>query len=230
MLKTKTSIIIFVLFLAGIFTWSVFDSENYFDAFAPYQISYATVGQATSTLTATVGSSLTLSLDDSSTVALGTISAGTAVTASNRLKVSTNNATGYLITAGRNNIVNSDTLFSSYGGLTIDDADIPAHTTGCTTPKTWAAASTGLGFTIFLTDADNPAKVEACWGSGTTVTDANNKYASFAASASATTIINQADNSPNPQYTSIGYKADVAAAQTATQYNDGSVVYTATTN
>ena len=218
------------MFLVGIFTWSVFDSENYFDAFAPYKESLAAAGQATSTLQTTVGASLTLSLDDASTVSLGTISAGTAVTASNRLKVSTNNSTGYNITAGRNNFINSDTLFSAFGSLTIDDAGIPTHTTGCTTPLTWAAASTGLGFTIFLTDADNPAKVTSCWGAGSTVSDAANKYAAFAASASATTIINQADNSPNPQYTSIGYKADVAAAQTATTYNNGSVVYTATSN
>lgn len=170
---------------------------------------------------------LTLSIDNGDPTSLGTVNSGTPVTATTRLKVDTNNAAGYLIVAGRNNLVNSDTLFSAYGSLTIDDSGIPTHTTACDTPLSWAAASTGLGFTVY--DANGGGKNTSCWGSSSTETGAN-LYASLAASASATTILNESDNSPNPSYVSIGYKLDVTAAQTATAYNDGQVVFTATTN
>ena len=225
----KNPYLISVLFLIIIAAWSVYDSENYFNSLAPYEQSYAaTLGQATSTLRATVGPSLTLSLD-SATVSLGTINAGTPAQAYNALKVDTNNATGYYITAGRNNSVNNDTMFSAYGSITIDDSGLPVHNTTCTadTLDIWVSgASTGLGFSLF--SSQGSGRSATCWGGGYTYNNATNKYGAFAASASATTILSQPNNTPATQWSSVAYILDVSGSQTATTYNDGSVIYTAT--
>lgn len=230
-IKIKISVLIFASFLAGIFGWLIYDSKNYFKSFTPYQTSFAALDQGTSTLQVTIGSSLTLTLD-SATVSLGTIVAGTPVTNYNQLTINTNNATGYYITAGRNNSVNSDTLYSAYGNLTIDDSALPTHATNCAVPndpEQWSNSnSKGLGFSLYA--ADGGGKNESCWGAGDSYTHASNRYAAFAASASATTILSESDSSPNPSYASVGYKSDVTSAQSATEYNDGSAIYTATTN
>lgn len=83
---------------------------------------------------------------------------------------------------------------------------------------------TGLGFTIYDSTA---TKNTSWWGTGTTETDANNKYAGF--NTAATDIMEHQQYSNTPTTTSVGYKLDVPATQRSGAY-DGAITYSATTS
>lgn len=181
---------------------------------------------------------ITLTLDAGGVVAFGTLTNGTRVTATTRLKVEQTNASSLTITAGHLRSITNVTLASgaaplitsnqisdTAGGIDVFDG-LGANCTDGTGPTTWGTGvSTGLGFTLWADS--NTSRETACWGTGTTVTDALNKYAALQASASASSFINISSSPPSTLYTSIGYSLDVGSTQKATEY-DGGVVFTAT--
>jgi len=87
-----------------------------------------------------------------------------------------------------------------------------------TTPTSWSG--TGLSISLYLATSK-----EAKWGSGTTETDSNNKYAGVPETA---TIIHEKTGSPTSADTnSVGYKLVVPNTQKTGDYA-GTLTYTAT--
>ena len=184
------------------------------------------------------GGTMTLTIDAGGTIAFGTLSYGSRVTKTTRLKVDTNDSTGYTIFAGRDRTITNVTLASSADtSIIINDAEnginvfdgLGANCTDGTGPAVWpgsTSVSTGLGFVLWAADIN---KETTCWGTGTTENHASNRYAALQASSSASNFLSTTTNSPNPSYASIGYSLEVKQLQQNTSYI-GDVVFTATTN
>jgi len=180
----------------------------------------------------TAGATINLTITET-TINLGSVNAGTRVTATTQIKIDTNSANGYEVSVGRDRSNPAHTLASeadpqnvyisdTAGGINVFDG-----LTTCNAPAVWVSgSSTGLGFTLYESDID---KDTSCWGTGITETDANNKYAALQASASASAFLDTTSNTPNPSYASVGWSLDVSPIQRATDYT-GQVVFTATVN
>ncbi|MFA5942799.1 MAG: hypothetical protein WC798_04015 [Candidatus Paceibacterota bacterium] len=157
------------------------------------------------------------------TVNLGNLTPGTPVTGSSVCTGTTNANGGYNLAVRRDDA--SDTTMDKVSDATTNIADKtawdPTANTGAGNAATWAG--TGLGFTVFASTAD---KNTTWWGTGTTVTDANNLYAGFASTQ--TDIMRYTSYNGAPTTTSVGYKLDVPATQRSGAY-DGSITYQATT-
>ena len=192
----------------------------------------------TASLSVSVAKSITLTQVIGSTVAFGTLSAGTPTTGKTGLQVTTNGP-GMNITAGRQRAITDVTLASnaapSLAANQISDTaggiDVFNGITNCGTPtsqpEVWAnGTSTGLGF-VNYGFTGGTAKSTTCFGAGTTSTDALNEYAALQASSSASSFISSSGASAASSIVSIGYKLDVSSAQRATDYAGG-VVFTAT--
>ncbi len=193
------------------------------------------------TLAAGGAASLTLTLDGGGVVAFGTITSGTRLTGTTRLKVTQTSATSINITAGRQranttpatlasnafpNIV-SNQIDDDINGIDVFNGISPGCTTVGSHPAIWpsqGAVSTGLGFSNW---AASTGKDTTCWGTGTTQSDSLNQYAALQASSSASSFINISSSPPATLYTSIGYSLEVRSTQKATLYSGG-VVFTAT--
>jgi hypothetical protein len=217
------------------FAWNLYDyrttifgGENALAAAASHQAS----------LSVTVAQSITLTQTAGGSVAFGTLNPGTKVTGSTQLTVLTNGV-GMNITAGRQRSISNVTLASN-ASPTIAQNQISDTTGGidvfngisnCSTvsskPQVWAnGTSTGLGFSNYSFDGGG-AKSTTCWGSGSTSSDANNKYAALQASASAASFLSSTGYSSTGTNTYVAYALDVGTTQKATIYNGG-VVFTAT--
>ncbi|MFA5197378.1 MAG: hypothetical protein WC437_03045 [Patescibacteria group bacterium] len=147
-------------------------------------------------------------------VALGNILAGTPVTGQTDINVRTD-APGYSITVKRNDANSTMDLSTN------SSTDIPDKTawdpTGSGNAATWTGV--GLGFSVFASSA---TKNTTWWGTGTTKSDANNKYAGFPITAQ--TIMNHVGYTTSETSTSVGYKLDVSSGQTSGYY-DGIITY-----
>jgi len=87
-------------------------------------------------------------------------------------------------------------------------------------PTSWTG--TGLGICVYAADTSKEAK----WGTGTTETDSNNKYAGIPQTA---TEIHNVGSAVTNDDTSIGYKLNVPTSQKTGAYS-GVVTYTAVAN
>ncbi len=156
-------------------------------------------------------------------VNLGHLLSGTPVTGYTDIKVTTDapEAPRYNVAVARNDATTTMDLTTN---STIDIADKtawdPTANSGNGNATTWSG--TGLGFTVYASTA---TKDTTWWGSGTSQTDTNNKYAGFPSTAQ--TIMSQAGYTTGETTTSVGYKLDVPAGQSSGYY-DGIIVYSVT--
>lgn len=193
-------------------------SANYkLGAAFPYEISY---GMKVSFLNNGVG---IYQNSQSSDVSLGNVQSGSPVTASTDIKVTTDapEAYSYNIAVNRND---PDTTLDLTTNPTINIPDKtgwdPTANTGNGNAAIWSG--TGLGFTVFSSTA---TKNTTWWGTGTTKTDANNKYAGFPSTAQ--TIMNQSGYTSGETTTSVGYKLGIDSGQRSGYY-DGIIIFTVT--
>lgn len=230
--------VITILGLAIFFTWTVYDNGLYFSFFNPPAAQAAT-GSGTATVEVTIGSSITFTIagtcnndntcDTNASASFGTITAGTANDSNVQVKSVSNDTITLAI--GRRRAGPATTLASSADATNINISDsaggIDAFDSTCTDgtgPATWKdATSTGLGFSVW---AASNNKNTTCFGSGTTDSDALNKYAALQASASASTAWTTLVS--GTQYASAGFTLDVTSTQQATTYAGG-VIFTGTT-
>lgn len=161
---------------------------------------------------------------DSGTMNLGNLTPTTPVTGTSVLTVDTNDMSGYYLQASYTTATcaAATTLCHSDTTTTITDKTDFTGIADCTESAVWSG--TGLGFTVFAADTN---KDTTCWGAGTTVTHASNKYVGFPSVAK--TILNTTSGPLADDDTSVGYKLDVATTQKSGAYS-GSVVFTATGN
>ncbi|OGN02319.1 MAG: hypothetical protein A2655_03875 [Candidatus Yanofskybacteria bacterium RIFCSPHIGHO2_01_FULL_43_42] len=227
-----------ILGLALFFVWTAYDNSIYFSFFNPPSAEAAT-GSGTATVEVTIASNLTFSIigtcnndntcDNNASASFGTITAGTANDSNVQVKSVSNDTITLAI--GRRRASPATTLASSAdaaninisdtaGGIDVFDSDC----TDATSPATWGnGSSTGLGFSVWAASVN---KNTTCFGSGTTDSDANNKYAALQASASANSA--WTTTAAGTQYASAGFTLDVTTTQQATTYSGG-VIFTATT-
>ncbi len=220
----KEVIFIGVVALVLFFGWSLYDNQEYFRAF---DINRADAAASTATLNATIAAgSVNLSISSGATVNFGTITPGTPRYSATGFNVSANKAVNVFF--GRDRSSPATTLASS-ANTTINITDVGTGTadafTGCGSPVTavWAAASTGLAYSLYAADE---AKTTACWGTGVSKTDALNKYAALQAS-SAASVAWTTTTTGSAVKASVGWVLDTSAIQQATIYT-GDVVITAT--
>jgi hypothetical protein len=223
----KTEFILLGIFaLGGAFMWSWFDNNQYLNVFG---IDRSQASVDTVTLNASVAAgAVTLTLGSGSTVQFGTLTAGTERHSQSSLSVNANDTIN--VSFGRDRANPATTLASTADtSINISDTagglDVFDGLGACTATETWAAgSSTGLGFTLVVDD--DSSKDTACWGSGTTKTDTNNKYAALQASASASTAWTTTSTA-STIYASFGWIIDVPTSQQATSYT-GDVIVSAT--
>lgn len=224
-----------VLGLAIFFVWTVTDNSFYFSFFNPPSAEAAS-SAGTGTVTVTVASNITITIDGTcnndntcdldSTAAFGTLTAATANDANVRVKSVSNDT--ITLAVGRDR-VNPATTLASSADTSVNISDTAGGVdvfTGCVSPvpQVWAnGSSTGLGFSVW---AASNNKDTACWGTGSTDSDALNEYAALQASASASTA--WTTTAVGTQYASVGFTIDVTTTQRATTYT-GDVVFTGTT-
>lgn len=188
--------------------------------------------------TVSAASTITLTVDAGGAISFGTLSYGSRVTGTTRLKVDTNSATGYTVFVGRDRAITNVTLASNAnpGSINISDTEngidvfdgLGASCTDGTGPMVWpggAGVSTGLGFVLWAADIN---KETACWGAGSTETHVSNRYSALQASSAASNFLSTSGNSPNPSYASVGWSIEIKQLQQNTDYT-GDVVFTATT-
>ncbi len=126
--------------------------------------------------------------------------------------VTTNAANGY--TLGVHDGSDTDSALVKGGSVYIPD-----YAGTITTPTSWTG--TGLGVGLYAADTNKEAK----WGTGTTVCDANNKYAGVPASATtAHTVTGYRDTADTSSWS---WKIDTPNDQ-ETGYYSGNVTFTAT--
>ena len=178
------------------------------DASASDEDSYANFYQVTA---------LSISLNvDSSSKNLGNITPGTPVTATTTTTVTTNAPNGYLLAV-------SDGVSGSDSALLHTDTvtRIADYAGTIASPTLWTG--TGLGICLYAATGKDTTK----WGTGSSETDVNNKYAGIPQNA--TTIHTKTGSPTSNDQSSIGYKLDIPNSQKTGSYS-GNVTYTATTN
>lgn len=169
------------------------------------------------TLSTTVQSYLSFSITAGDTVTFGNLTPGTPIcfATGTVATVSTNAANGYTLGVHDGSGTNSALLHTDTSTY------IPDMTNGTIgTPVTWGT-NTGVGVGLYAADTTKEEK----WGTGTTVCDANNKYAAIPETATTahtvTGTLSGADTS------SWSWKIDVANTQKTGAYS-GTVTFTAT--
>ncbi len=157
--------------------------------------------------------SITLGVDSGS-VSLSTLTPGSPQTNKTIATVTTNFPNGYSLS------VQDDVSGSNSALLHTDTSTRIADYTGTiASPTSWTG--TGLGICVYIATGKN----ESQWGSGTSETDVNNKYAGV---PETTTSIHAKTGSPTSgDQTYIGYKIDIPNSQKTGTYS-GDVTYTAT--
>jgi len=158
--------------------------------------------------------SLTFNIDSNSKN-LGNITPGTPVTATTITTVTTTASNGYSlkvhdgVAASNSALLHTDTTtrIADYEGT-------------IASPTLWTG--TGLGISVYAADTNKEAK----WGTGTTETDSNNKYAGIPETA---TEIHNVGSAVTDDDTSVGYKLDVPNTQKTGSYS-GTITYTVVVN
>lgn len=198
-----SAVIVFVLLYAG----------NY-DTTKPSR-----AAEDTATLTTTVLEYISLDITSGATVAFGNLTPGTPIaapTGGTIASVTTNAANGYTLglhdgaPGSDSDMTHTDTT-TKISDFTLGDIAAPAAWDG----------GTGVGITLFMADTTKETK----WGTGTTYSDVNNKYAGIPETATvahtATGFHSGADTS------SWAFKIDVPNTQKTGVYS-GIVTFTAT--
>ncbi len=172
----------------------------------------------------TINSTITISLD-STTKDLGTIAPLSTDTATTTIGVITDAIGGYSLSALYSSAGFSETLRNTDTTTYIPDKTDwdPTANGGNGNAETWSGE--GFGFTVYAND--NGEKNTTWWGTGTTVTDMNNKYAGF--SSSSTKILETTNYKSGERQTSVGYKAQIPDGQKSGVYS-GDVTFIATVN
>lgn len=158
---------------------------------------------------------LSLTLDvDSATIAFGNLLPGSVITGTTITTVTTNYPNGYSLAAS-DGVAGSDSCL-----LHTDTTTRIADYTGTiATPTSWTG--TGLGISLYSATGKDTSK----WGTGTTETDSNNKYAGVPQNA--TTIHSKTGSPTSSDESKIGYKLVVPNTQKTGDYS-GNITYTAT--
>lgn len=206
-IKTKKLTLFLSLFLAIFFVVFQFANQSRGDT---------KTDQAT--ITVSVQETLSLACDD--TAALGNLTPATPVGATTDCVVTTNANGGYVLKVKRDD---SDTTIDKIGEATTNITDKtawdPTANSGAGNAATYSG--TGLGFGVYASTA---TKSTTWWGTGTTYTDANNKYAGFPTAYA--TIMSHTSYSATSTTTSVAYRLDVGGTQKSGDY-DGTITYQA---
>lgn len=159
--------------------------------------------------------SLTLSISvDNNTLSFGNLLPGNVITGSTIVTANTNYPNGYSLAV-------SDSATGSNSSLLHTDTTtrIADYAGSIATPTSWNGY--GLGICVYQATS----KTTSQWGTGTTETDSNNKYAGVPETA---TTIHTKNSSPTTNdLTYIGYKLVVENSQKTGDYS-GNITYTAT--
>ncbi len=171
----------------------------------------AAVSSASTTITATLGSAITISSGENVAISLTPTANGVVSSASDSVTVSTNNTAGYTLT-----LADTDTNTS----LTSADNSIAAHTGTFAEPSvlagnSWGYAIAGGAFT-------------ATYASELNVTDSTTKWAGVPSSAAPQQLKSTSSTASNDA-TTVWYGVRAASTQASGTYAD-QVTYTATTN
>jgi hypothetical protein len=155
--------------------------------------------------------SISLSVSSAS-LDFGNLSAGTPARGNGGVTagVRTNSGFGYSLSINDNNSGNKSALRHSDAVTYISD-----FLDGTiTTPALWSSGSSvGFGFSVFAADTGKEAK----WGTGTTYSDANNKYAGIPQNA--TVFHNSSGFKNGLDNTSLAFVVDVLADQKSGAYS-----------
>lgn len=169
-------------------------------------------------LSTSVQSYMSFDVTAGDTVGLGSLTPGTPICSATAsvASVTTNAANGYTVGLSDGSDTNS--------ALAQGGTYIPDMTNGTiTTPVVWGTPGTNTGLGVGLWAADTTKEVK--WGTGTTVCDANNKYAAIPSAATTahtvTGVVAGTDTS------SWSWKIDVLNTQKTGSYS-GSATFTAT--
>lgn len=177
---------------------------------------FAQVSTSTSqTINLTVNQTITLSLS-TSTISLGSLTPGVAVSASSSATVATNSANGWNLKVNRNSA--TSTLASSTS-ITFPDATAWNGSNGTTSP------GATLAFKVANTGTDAGLYSSTNWGA--TDVDGVAKYAGFPTAA--TTVASTNTYAGTNQIIVLRVRADAPATQQATNYT-GTITITAITN
>ncbi|MGC9610983.1 MAG: hypothetical protein ABSE68_02070 [Minisyncoccia bacterium] len=166
------------------------------------------------TINLTVNQTITLTLS-TSTVSLGSLTPGSAVSATSSATVATNSANGWNLKVNRNSA--TSTLASST--ITFPDATAWNGSNGTTSP------GATLAFKVANTGTDAALYSSTNWGASDT--DGVAKYAGFPTSA--TNVVSTSSYIGTSQVVMLKIRADAPATQQATSYT-GTVTITAITN
>jgi len=171
-------------------------------------------------LSTTVQEYLSFSITAGGTVAFGNLTPGTPIcyNTGTVASVTTNAANGYTIGL-------SDGVSGTDSALLHTDTTtrIPDFDGTIDTPLNWLedGEGTGLGISLYAADTSKESK----WGTGTTVCDANNKYAGIPQNT--TTAHTASGYKSGADTSSWSFKVDVPNTQKTGSYS-GSVTFTAT--
>lgn len=206
-------------------------------SFGPQFIDFVKAATSSVTFTATVGSTLTFTMD-ASAKAFGTVSSGTPAQATSTLFITTNNSTGSNTTINRASTTYA--LFS--GGTTIPDTPngnnwtAPAATTTAGPSAAWITGTTvGLGFRTVVSGTNIGSGASTTCGMSTTWwgTDdggANAKWSGISTSTSAQQIANCNGFFGGGQGQTVVYKLDVSGSQAGGSYQSSPITFTVVTN
>ena len=178
--------------------------------------SVSAVNTGTATLSTTIQQYLALTVDSGGTVAFGSLTPGTPIAAPSGgsvVSVVTNSANGYTVGLSDGSDTNSSMLHTDTTTYVADYAGTIA------TPTSWTG--TGVGVTLFAADTNK----EAAWGTGTTYSDSNNKYAGVPSAATTGHTVTGFHASADTS--SWAFKIDVPNTQKTGVYS-GDVTFTAT--
>lgn len=209
-------------------------------SFGPQLVNFVQAVTSSVSLTATVGSTLTFTMD-AAAKALGTVTSGTPVQATSTLFITTNNATGSNTTINRAST--TATLF--VGSQTIADTPsgnnwtAPAATTTAGPSAYWVTSSTttttGLGFRVVVSNtnlgsgASTTCGMSTSWW-GTDDGGANAKWSGISTSTSAQQIANCNGFFGGGQGQTVVYKLDVSSNQAAGNYQSSPITFTVVVN
>lgn len=203
-------------------------------SFGPQFIDFVKAATSGVTLTATVGSTLTFTMD-ASAKAFGTVSSGTPAQATSTLYIVTNNSTGSNTTINRAST--TATLF--VGASTIPDTPngnnwtAPAATTTTGPSAVWTTGTTvGLGFRVMTGTAGGASttcgKSTTWWGADDG--GANAKWSGISTTSAAQKIADCNSYYGGGQGQTVIYKLDVSAVQAGGDYQSSPTTFTATVN
>ena len=206
-------------------------------SFGPQFIDFVKAETSSVVLTATVGSTITFTID-ASAQAFGTITSGTPKQATSTLYIVTNNSTGSNTTINRAST--TATLF--VGSNTIPDTPngnnwtAPAATTTTGPSAAWTTGTTvGLGFRVVVSNTNIGTGASTTCGQSTTWwgTDdggANAKWSGISTSTAAQQVANCNSYFGGGQGQTVIYKLDVSGNQAGGAYQSSPITFTATAN